>query len=150
MPKKKRTRRRTKTRFGLLNAVESYWLLNTMSSGITGLNLPQFLFADTGVAVPGMGGYSTGSGPLRISLKELISNTQELVKTGKKGGGYTYSTGGKPSDIMWNNIQNNYMDMATKMVLIPIGFKMGRRLAAPAIRRGNKILKDVGLSMVKI
>jgi len=40
--------------------------------------------------------------------------------------------------------------MAIKMIAIPAGFKIGKRIAAPAIRRGNKLLKDIGMGMVKI
>ena len=55
------------------------------------------------------------------------------------------------SNQIMNNIKTNGMQMFGSLILIPLAFRVGKRLAAPAINQTNRLLRDVGVaSVVKV
>lgn len=55
------------------------------------------------------------------------------------------------STQIMNNIKTNGMQMFGSLILIPLAFRVGKRLAAPAINQTNRLLRDVGVaSVVKV
>ena len=66
-------------------------------------------------------------------------------------GGATQTVNVGTFGVVKDNLAANWMTGVAGMILIPLGFKFGRRIAAPAIRKSNKLLKDVGIaSTVKV
>jgi len=103
-------------------------LLNAITTGAAGLPLNQFLMSNEKV------GTSTSSAN-RITLKELVT------KFGTVHHGSTFTE----SQLVMNNIKKNWMSIAGQMIAIPIGFRIGKKLARPALTRTRALLKQAGL-----
>ena len=123
-----RARRSRKSGINVLQIAETYMLLNAITTGAAGLPLNQFLMSNEKV------GTSTSSAN-RITLKELVT------KFGTVHHGSTFTE----SQLVMNNIKKNWMSIAGQMIAIPIGFRIGKKLARPALTRTRALLKQAGL-----
>lgn len=60
-----------------------------------------------------------------------------------------WGTGSSASDPVstqvMNNLRANWGTMAVQMVAIPFAFRIGKRLAAPAINTTNRMLRNAGI-----
>lgn len=52
------------------------------------------------------------------------------------------------STQIMNNLQANWVTMTGQMILIPLAFRVGKRLATPTINQTNRLLRDVGVASV--
>lgn len=112
----------------LLGAAETYALLSVMTMTMFGQNPLGFVMPKRfGQSVVGnqAGQYWSGRG--YVSLNEFwIDPNTAMSET-------------------WGNIKQNWGFGLLGMVGIPIGFRLGKKLARPAISRTNRLLGDVGL-----
>ena len=99
-------------------------------------------------------GASSATNYGQLSLYEMIyGNTVKLAALPSSGGsGYTTSLSTQSNtDVVLNNLQNNWMPALVQSVGIPVAFRVSKRLLRRPISMGNKLLKQAGLrSMVKI
>ena len=73
-------------------------------------------------------------GKSAISLRELFRGNQS-------SGAEYYNTGA----VIKRNLQSQWFNGALQMVFIPLGFKLGKNLAKPAITRTNRLLGKSGI-----
>ena len=126
--KGKRRRSRRSRGVNLLQTAETFLLLNAVSNGATGLGIIPFLTSNEKVG-------SSNSSANRITLKELLTR----FNTPHHGSTLT------ESDLVMKNIKANWMSMAGQMIAIPIAFRLGKKLAKPALTRTRALLKQAGL-----
>jgi len=153
-PRKKKKTRRRDNAISLTNMAEALMLADVGTKAAFNMGVWNWV----------SDGWTSGSsgrayGPGQISLHELIyGNYATSGMTAIAGGGYG-SVGGSTTalsstsnvDVAMSNLQNNWGPALVKSILIPVGFKVGRRALSRPIRMGNKLLKQAGLrSVVKI
>ena len=108
------------------NTISGFFMPSTMSSNV----------AYASESSIGSGGWGYGN---VVTLNEFWGAGQQ-------------STASAPvSQQIQANLQANWMTMVGSMIVIPLAFRVGKRLAAPAINQTNRLLRDVGVaSVVKI
>ena len=137
----RKTKRRAKKGFSIIEGAQTYMLASAVTNTMFNVNLKDFFLADhveTGVAA---GSYGTGA---QITMKELLSTTQVTGITQNRLG-QTYTSTGDTMSIIQQNLKNNWVQGATSMIVIPLGFKIGKRLGRQAINKSNKLLRDLGV-----
>ena len=147
--KNKRQSSRRKSGISLINLAETVALTNAVTQ--TAFNTDVYNFVMGG---DGLGG-NTVAGASVISLKELFNPEQSAsvrtMQTGRVGSSYSQMKVGNTYSLVAQNVRDNWMSGAAQMVLIPIGFKFGRKLAAPAVNKINALLRKAGVaSLVKV
>jgi len=125
---KKKTRRSRTKGVSVIGLAETYMLANVATQTLFRTNPMQFL-----VGTPGRN--FAADGKASISLKELFKPNQSTGNT-------YYDTGA----VIRRNLEGQWFNGALQMVFIPIGFKLGRNLAKPAISRGNRLLGKAGIA----
>ena len=147
-PRKKKKTRRRDTAVSLTNLAEAVMLANVGTKAA-------FNLSAWDVVTDGWGqGASSATNYGQLSLYEMIyGNTVKLAALPSSGGsGYTTSLSTQSNtDVVLNNLQNNWMPALVQSVGIPVAFRVSKRLLRRPISMGNKLLKQAGLrSMVKI
>jgi len=127
-------RRKTKSQINLLGVAESALIANVITTGLFNTNLQQFLTGNTGTAKFGSDGSSV------ISLPEILG-----VGSVKFGG--NYATGRTFTSQVKANFDSSWFGMAQMLVLIPVGFRVAKKLTAQPRRTANKMLKVTGLGV---
>lgn len=145
--RKKTTRRRTpKAMINVLNTAEGYIVASAVTQGLFGTNLIKF--ATEGWLTPKTSGSVMGAGnSWSLSAQELImslmGDNSHMAQNWQDMGGVTAS-------IRKNLTDNGGKALAT-IVLAPVAFKAGKRIARNPIRQMNKGIKALGLaSTIKI
>ena len=143
--KSSRRRVRRTTAISLTGLAESYILGSAATKALTGNNLMDF--------VTGRGGNSPGQfkpgadGGENISLPELLGFrtvggktvfTGDFMGTGHLGN-YSYASAVK------HNLAEFGMQSAATMIMTPIAFRFGKKLARKPISMANKLLKGSGV-----
>lgn len=118
--KAKRKTRRRKTGVSLLNVAETYALTNVATQTFFNTNPVTFLVGNTKSGV--------AAGINSVSIKEIFGAPNLIGK------------------VVQKNIANNWMMGVAGMILIPIGFRVGKAIARPAISKTNRMLGKVGIS----
>lgn len=143
---RKTQRRRRKSGISILGVAETVALSNVATQTMFNVNAYDFL----------MGGSSFGQGN-QITLRELFNPTQtERRVIGASPSGmarpvYGNVETGSTMAIVQQNLQANWVQGAIQMATIPLAFKFGRKLAAPAINKVNALLRKAGVaSTVKV
>lgn len=121
--KAKRKTRRRKTGVSIINLAETYMLTNVATQTFFKTNPVTFLTGN----ISGM----RASGLQQLSVRELFQPKQGSIAT---------------TAVIQKNLSENWMTGVAGMVLIPIGFKVGKALARPAISKANRLLGKVGIS----
>ena len=142
--KKAAPRRRRQTGISLINTAETLVLANVATQTMFNVNVADFL----------MGGAAFGA-PNQITARELFSATQSVaIPTGRPqfGGQGGVVRGATPTtDIIMNNIKSNAVTGIAGMLLVPLAFKVGKRVGRPVISRTNRLLNKSGIgSTVKL
>lgn len=127
-----------------------------MVKGATNANLYQFFTGKHDTLI------GTAYNPIQtdsiITLPELLGvdrpyQSGQLVSTGRS---YNLTAMKVSPSLqlaqMKDNVATNWFEMATTAIVVPIGFKIGKRLAAKTgVSRGvNKVFKMAGLSEVRV
>jgi len=129
--KKKRSRR--KQGVSLIGLAETFALMNVVTQTMFKTNPIQFLTGDNAAM--------TAAGTANISLKELFRANQH------SSGADAYST----MNVIKKNVQNQWVNGAIQMVLIPVGFRLAKGVSRNAISRTNRLLNKSGIgSTVKL
>lgn len=113
----------------MIGLAETYMLANAATQTLFRTNPMQFLLGSPGRNY-------AADGTSAMSLKELFRANQH------SSGSSQFDTGA----IIRRNLNANWFNGAMQMVFIPIGFKLGRGLAKPAISRGNRLLGKAGIA----
>jgi hypothetical protein len=134
--RKTKSKRRSKTGISILGVAETYMLLNVVTETLFNNSPLQFISgASSGAA----------AGTNNLTLRELM---------GQYGGakarvyGPTATGQGHPqtfSGVVGYNLKQNWMTGIAGLVLIPIGFKLGKGVARGAISRSNRLLNKSGI-----
>jgi len=120
----------------VLGATQALMIANAFTRNTFELGLFEFLMSDEKT---NYGGRTSGA---RITLRELMSGAFKVHGT----------TGKTEVQLALQNMQKNAVPLIASMVLIPVGFKAGKKiLAKPLINPINRGLKQFGLaSTVKV
>jgi hypothetical protein len=102
-------------------------IANIVSRNATGLTAWNFLRSDEST------GFTSKSSAARVTLKELIK------------GGEHYNTGKTELELVWENIQSNWMTLAGGLIATPILFKVSKKLLKPILTPTRKVIKMTGL-----
>lgn len=142
MPRRKKTRsRRRKQGISILGASEALLMGSAIFRGlfnntITGFFMPSTMGSNVAYANEGQigsGGWGYGN---TVTLNEFWGAGQQ-------------STNATPvSQQIMENLRANWVQMAGTMILVPLAFRVGKKLAAPAINQTNRLLRDVGVARV--
>ena len=135
-------RRRKKSGVSILGVAETVMLSNAATQTLFNTNAWEFLTATH----RSDGSYSRAN---VITLKELMQPNQLTgYTTTANAAGRMQTTGTYAStySIVQENLKENWMSGAISMVTIPLGFRLGKALAGPAIRRVNTLLGRAGIS----
>jgi len=143
--KSKKTRRtRRKSGVSVLGLAETYMLTSVATKTLFNVDAIEFVMGNP--ANPkGVWGFTAGQN--KIGLRELFNMKQYTTATGNKATGYGLQGGASVSttSVIKENIQANMFSGIAGMVLIPLGFRIGKSLARPAISRANRLLTNVGV-----
>ena len=167
--RKSNGRRRSKTMFRVMPALESYMIANVATQNLMGGNPLQVLLGDLN-AQAGTGALSQLMGPQPgvISIKELLSGTMNAYQIGSSAGGSGlpiattgYSTPGSmlpgatvtgittagmaPLDAVAQNFKNNVGNIIIGTTLTTAGFRIANRVLRKPKSKFNKLIRDVGL-----
>lgn len=136
-------RRRTpKAQFNLLNIAESFVLANAGTNFAFGTNLIPFLTE----------GWLTNQTSATDNSWELSASELFGLVTGQGGGiAQNFGNGDLMSVLKYNIRSTKGKQALATMILAPVLFRAGKKLASPAIRSSNKLIRQAGLgSLVKI
>tara|TARA_R110000803_G_scaffold210646_1_gene283020 strand:- start:1818 stop:2237 length:420 start_codon:yes stop_codon:yes gene_type:complete len=131
---KAKSRRKSNTQVNLLGIAESALIANVITTGLFNTNLTQFVTGNTGSSKFGSDGSSV------MSLPELLG-----VGSVKFGG--NYGTGKSFTTQVKANFEASWFGMAQQLILIPVGFKVAKKLTNQPRRTANKMLKMTGLGV---
>jgi len=136
-------RRRRKSGVSILGLAETYMLTSVATKTLFNVDALEFVMGNP--ANPkGVWGFTAGQN--KIGLRELFSMKQYETVSGSPGN-YKLTGGASAptTTIIKENLQANMFTGIAGMVLIPLGFRIGKNLARPAISRANRLLNDVGV-----
>lgn len=142
MPRKKKQtkRRRNNSAISLSGLAEGIMIANVGTQAAFNTNAWDFITAGTTLNPSTKW---TGQGSNVISLKELI-----VWPSSATGGAYAGMTS---SQVVMDNLKKNAVNAGLQALIIPVGFRLGRRLLRRPISMGNRLLKQAGLrSVVRI
>jgi len=132
---KAKSRRKATSQVNLLGVAESALIANVITTGLFNTNLQQFLTGNTGSANFGSDGSSV------MSLPELLG----VGSTVKFGG--NYGAGRSFTGEVKKNFEKSWFGMAQQLILIPVGFRVAKKLTNQPRRTANKMLKMTGLGV---
>jgi hypothetical protein len=135
--KKKTTRRSRQKGVSILGVAETYMLASVATNTLFNMNAIEFV-----MGAPGAPSWGTGQGYNKIGLKELFSTTQFQGNNKLGGIGSQRPT----MDLIKENLNNNWGKGVAGMILIPLGFRVGKQVARPAISRTNRLLGKAGIA----
>ena len=141
--KRKTTRRRRKSGISVLGLAETYMLTSVATKTLFNVDALEFVMGNP-QNPKGLWGFTSGQN--KIGLRELFSMKQYTGVSGSKGN-YNIQSGASASttSVIRTNLENNLFTGIAGMVLIPLGFRIGKKVAAPAINRANRLLNNVGI-----
>jgi len=160
--RKSNGRRRSKTMFRVMPALESYMIANVATQNLMGGNPFQVILGDLNAqAGTGAIGQLMGPQPGVISIKELLTGSMNQIGTATTGGvmsvgagGYTGSLSGQtaittsatsPIDAIAQNFSNNVGNIIIGTALTSAGFRVANKVLRKPKTKMNKLLRDVGL-----
>jgi len=134
--RKKSKTRRKKQGISVIGLAETYMLVNVATQALFNTNPITFVMGSGS-----KDGYNA-AGLTAISLKELFQMSQVPTSS---------STSFHTTNVIKKNFEANWPNALAGMVLIPVGFKLGKNFARPAISRTNRLLNKSGIgSTVKL
>jgi len=145
--RKAKAKRRTNRQKGIsvLGVAETIALANVATQ--TAFNVGAYDFMFGGMGALNSGGFGTGN---QITLRELFNpiQTQRALRAGSSSVRQTYTTQqvGSTMDLITENLKANWVSGVAGMIFIPLGFKIGKQVARPAISRANRLLGKAGIA----
>jgi len=147
--RKPATRRRRSTGVNVVNAAQSLIIMNAATKALFGVGAVQF--ATQGWLTPKTTGAMGGAGnSWTLSASELLS--------GLTGGGFGMSGSNQWTNDMAGltaaikkNLETNGGQALATMVVVPVAFKVGKKLTSKPRSDANRLLKMTGLnSLVRV
>ena len=153
-PRKKKVSRRRDKAISITGLAESIMIANVGTTAAFGLSLKDFV----------MDGWTATSAnlanhPNQLSLHELIyGNKSQTTTIALPSAGYGSPTSqtvtltpGSNTEVIMQNLRANWVPAVIQGTLIPVGFRVSKRVLRKPIAQANKLLKQAGLrSMVKV
>jgi hypothetical protein len=155
--KSKTTRRRKKT-ISITNTAQGLIVGNAMVKGATNANLMEFFTGRVYNPTYSDYAYFPTDADSIITLPELLGMDRPLQKLthSETGRGYNitareHKPTGLQLETMKENIMTNWLNMASTAVVVPVAFKLGKKVMTKAgITRGvNRAFDVVGLKEVR-
>ena len=155
--RKKTSRRRRSNTVNLTNLAQSVIIGNAFVKGATNANLYQFFTGrvDSGTTLGTY--YNPTTKDDIITLPELLGIDRSRTPiTTTAGQAYNLQpmsvSPGLQLEKMKSNIQANAFDMVSTAVVVPIAFKLGKKVMSKSgvTRSVNKAFRFVGLSEVRV
>jgi hypothetical protein len=138
---KAKPRSRTAKNVNILNIAESALLANAVTQGLFNSNLKDFVMGTRD------GVYKAGiDGAERLTLPEILGIGAKVPFGGNYGSPLTKGYENFSSAVM-SNVKNNFGNMATSLILIPLGFTVASKLTKKPRATTNKLLKMTGLGV---
>ncbi len=128
--KSKRSPRKRNTAINLSNLAEAYIQTSIVSTAATGLSPWNFLMSK-----------ENPSGSSKVTLNELLTRFNDIHT------GTTMTEG----ELVWKNVNDNWMDAAVKLVGVGIGFRVANRMLRKPKAQLNKLARSIGVGdMVRV
>ncbi len=157
--RKSNGRRRSKTMFRVLPALESYMIANVATQNLMGGNPFQVILGDLNAqAGSGALGQLMGPQPGVISIKELLTGSMNTIGSSQQqmsswaAGGFQGSpqtslmtSATSPIDAIAQNFSNNVGNIIIGTTLTTAGFRVASKVLRKPKAKMNKLLRDVGL-----
>jgi len=122
-----------------MSVAESLLLANAVTKGAFNPDLQEIFTGKVN------GQYKPGAdGAWTLTLPELLG-----AGPGGVGGNYGTYQGGL-TGVLKDNLQNNGAQLLMSLVVIPMAFKVGGSLLKKPRRQANALLKQVGVTGVKV
>ena len=137
MARKKKSRRRSRKSFSILNALESLTYAEIISRGTTGGGVWSFI-TGAGDLVPA--GSSSSSKAMIPSLPGMGGSMAEFDGADQISLSDMMMEPGHSVSVMANNFQSNIVPMAASAFGVSIGFRVGKRLLRGPINNINRNL----------
>lgn len=140
-PKSGPSRSRSNNRAtSVLSIAESALIANAVVQSSTNMGLMDFFTNKTG-----------GSGSFDLTAREVIDGLfgggAGIYGPSAKKQGISATVGG----VMGRNLKANAVPLVAQLVLIPIGFRLGKKwLAKPLINPVNRVVRNAGIKGVKL
>jgi len=140
MARKKKSRRRSRKSFSLINALESLTYAEIISRGTTGGGVWEFITGTTDISAVGSssgkamlsemggGGFANMAGGITYAGASQISLGDMMTQPGAS------------VSLMAQNFQSNLVPMAASAFGVSVGFKIGKRLLRGPINNINRNL----------
>jgi hypothetical protein len=135
--RRKKTRRRSPQKFSILGTAEALVVGNALTQGMFSMSILPFL--TEGWLTPQT---SASNNSYELSLAELV---QGSIPGGAGSGIASSHHTQSMTGTVWANIQRQLPATLGTLILAPIAFRMGRRLARKPISMMNKGLKMSGV-----
>ncbi len=131
MPRKKKSKSRSRPSFSVLNALESLTYAQILAQGTTGGGVWDFFTGSGDIGMQRVGSYN-----------QLTGNTytMEAVGTDQISLNDMMMQPGQAVSVMAANFQSNLVPMAAQAFGVSVGFKIGRRLLRAPINNINRNL----------
>jgi len=128
--KAKRSRRRKFTGWNATNILEGYLQASVLTEMAFNTTPGGFIFGQEGSSY-------YAKGPSSISFKEIMD--------GLMAGGPIQGHEKTEIQLVWDNLQANWLDGAIKSIGLGIGFRVGKKLLSRPRRATNRFIKQLGM-----
>ena len=146
--KSKAKRSRKSTAVSLTGMAKGYLLGSATTQTLFNVSLYDFFMADHQTLASKGGtqfGASFGTGN-QITLRELMRGKNQIGAYSGTASAVTSARLTPTMDLVKENFYANWVSGLTSMITIPIAFKLGKKVAAPALTEGRKAFKALGLN----
>ena len=134
---KKKSRVNRQKGVSVIGLAETYMLTGVLTKTMFNTTPVEFFMGS-----PNAPNYGMVAGTNKVGIRELFSPMQGAT-TNRFGN----ASGGKSTGlVIRENLESNAATGIAGMILVPLGFKAGRRLAAPAVRRINGLLAKANIA----
>jgi len=144
--KSSKRRRRTTTKLSLTGLAETLIIGSAATKMFFGVNLASFLTGVTNQSNSGTGFYPSQDGANLITLPELLGINASGQWSASRVGG-TYGANSSFNTAVMDNIRANAMPALTTAVLVPIGFRFGKKIFRKPLSGVRKALKGTGVTV---
>jgi len=159
--RKSNGRRRSRTMFRVMPALESYMIANVATQNLMGGNPLQVILGDlNATAGTGALGQIMGPQPGVLTLKELVSGSYNYAQLPGPAGAMSPTAGAgmympssasirtstaSPLDVITSNFQQNIGNIIVGTTLTTAGFRVANKVLRKPKAKMNKLLREVGL-----
>jgi hypothetical protein len=138
MAKRKKARRTNRNSgINVLNVIEAYMLTSVATRTLFNVDPATFVIGNQSNSF-------NAAGQAQLSLAELFKRTP-AAGGARTIGGVGATSIMSPFDQVKSNLQANWIKGASGFILIPLAFKLGKKVSSRGRAKINRGLKDAGL-----